>query len=63
MYNKALSEVKNVLEESVGGMSLLDTTNLSLNDITCDITSSILPSIRSEYIKTFVKKYDIDNRH
>ncbi len=40
-------------------MILLDTSNISMNDISIEVASEILPAIRKTYIKEFKQKYNL----
>ncbi len=58
-YNKSLNDLKDLFKESVDSMILLDTSNISMNDISIEVASEILPAIRKTYIKEFKQKYNL----
>ena len=58
-YNKSLNDLKDLFKKSVDSMILLDTSNISMNDISIEVASEILPAIRKTYIKEFKQKYNL----
>ena len=58
-YNNRLKDLEGLLETSVEDSILLDTTSMSMNDVSIGVTSQILPVIRKRYIKAFQQKYNL----
>ena len=58
-YNTALKALKELLETSVGDMSLLDTTSMDMNDVSIEVASQIMTAMRKKYITTFKKENKI----
>lgn len=57
-YNKCLNDIEDVLKISTKNRIKLDTTDMSLNDISVKVASNIMPEIRNQYVKTLNKKYN-----
>ena len=57
-YNDSLSALQKLFLGSVNSLILLDTSNMSMNDVSTEIASEILPVMRKKYIKEFSKKYN-----
>ena len=58
-YNNHLKDLEGLLETSVEDSILLDTTSMSMNDVSVEIASQIMPAMRKRYIKSFQQKYDL----
>lgn len=58
-YNNSLNALQVLFSESVNSMFLLDTSNISMNDVSIEVTSQILPVMRKKYIKAFQQKYNL----
>lgn len=58
-YNNRLKDLEGLLETSVEDSILLDTTSMSMNDVSVEIVSQIMPAMRKKYIKSFQQKYDL----
>ncbi|MBR3523436.1 MAG: HD domain-containing protein [Bacilli bacterium] len=56
-FNSALMDIKPLLEECVDGVSLIDTSNMDLNDVSYEACDSILKDMRKTYIKEIKKQY------
>ena len=50
-------DIKPLLEECVDGVSLIDTSNMDLNDVSYEACDSILKDMRKTYIKEIKKQY------
>lgn len=58
-YNNCLNDLQGLFSESVDSMFLLDTSDISLNDVSIKVTSRILPVMRKKYIKALEQKYNL----
>ena len=58
-YNESLQNLKELFVESVDSLCFLDTANMSMNDISIEVASQILPVMRKRYIKALQKKYSL----
>ncbi len=58
-YNESLNDLKELFETSVEDSVLLDTTSMSMNDVSVEIASQIMPAMRKRYIKSFKQKYHL----
>ena len=58
-YNNSLYALQELFLESVDSMAFLDTSDMSMNDVSIGVTSQILPVIRKKYIKAFQQKYNL----
>lgn len=64
-YNNCLNDLQEFLAESVDSIFLLDTSSMSLNDVSIEIAFKILPAMRKKYIKSFnetIKKLERKNQ-
>lgn len=59
-YNNSLKELKELLNNSVENLLLLDTSSIGINDVSVEIASQILPVLRKKYIKSFKQKYNLN---
>ena len=59
-YNNSLKELKELLNNSVENLLLLDTSSISISDTSVEIASQILPVLRKKYIKSFKQKYNLN---
>ena len=58
-YNDCLNALQDLFSQSVDSVMLLDTSNMSMSDVSIEITSQVLPAIRKQYIKSFKQKYNL----
>ena len=59
-YNSALKELKELFVNSVEDSEILDTSKMSMEDVSINSASNIMLSMRRKYIKSFKEKYDLD---
>lgn len=59
-YNDCLESLSSLFESSVEKVAIFDTTSMDLNDVSVEVASEILPVMRKKYIKSFIKKYDLN---
>lgn len=59
-YNDCLESLRSLFESSVEKVAIFDTTSMDLNDVSVEVASEILPVMRKKYIKSFIKKYDLN---
>ena len=57
-YNESLQALKDLFIESVDSLVFLDTTKMSMNDVSIEVASQVLPVMRKRYIKAFKQKYN-----
>lgn len=58
-YNNSLNALQGLFSENVDSMAFIDTSNMSMNDVSIGVTSQILPVMRKRYIKAFQQKYNL----
>ena len=58
-YNNSLNALQDLFSESVNSMLLLDTSDISMTDVSIEVASQILPVMRKRYIKAFQQKYNL----
>ena len=58
-FNNSLYHLLILFFESVDNMILLDTSNMSLNDVSIEVASQTMPVIRKKYIDSFKIKYNL----
>ena len=58
-YNNCLNSLRDLFKDSVASYVLLDTSNMSMNDVSIEVASQILPAMRRGYIKAFRQKYNL----
>ena len=58
-YNENLKSLKELFDISVDDKIILDTTNMSMRDVSLEISESIMPVIRKKYIQSFKQKYNL----
>jgi len=58
-YNNSLNALQGLFSGSVDSMAFLDTSDMSMNDVSIGVTSQILPVMRKRYIKAFQQKYNL----
>ena len=58
-YNDCLNALQDLFSQSIDSVVLLDTSNMSMSDVSIEITSQVLPAIRKQYIKSFKQKYNL----
>lgn len=58
-YNKSLKDLKALFNESVDDVTLLDTSNINMNEVSIIIASNIMEAMRKKYIDCFKKTYKI----
>ena len=59
LFNQSLDSLKDLFEESVDSYMLVDTSDMSMNDVSLRVASEILPVMRKKYIKSFKDKYHL----
>ena len=59
-YNSALKELKELFKNSVEDSEILDTSKMTMEDVSINTASNIMLSMRRKYIKSFKEKYDLD---
>lgn len=59
-YNRSLKELEDLLKESTKNLILLDTSSISISDVSVEAASQIMPVMRKQYIKSFKQKYNIE---
>ncbi len=59
-YNRSLKDLQKLFEESVEDFILLDTTPMSMNDVSVEVASQIILAMRKRYIKSFKEKYNLN---
>lgn len=57
-YNSCLNLLQNLFKNSVDSYALFDTSYISMNDTSIEVTSRLLPAMRKKYIKAFQQKYN-----
>jgi thymidylate kinase len=58
-YNRSLKDLQELFETSVENSFLLDTTSMSMNDVSIEIAAQLMPAMRKKYIKSFTQKYNL----
>ncbi len=58
-YNHSLQALKDLFEKSVVSLVSIDTSEESMNDVSIQVASQVLPVMRKKYIKAFEKKYHL----
>ena len=58
-YNSCLNSLQGLFADSIDSYILLDTSNIGIKDVSTEVTSQILSTMRKKYIKNFKKKYDL----
>ena len=58
-YNKSLRDLQELFETSVEDSILLDTSSMSMDEVSVEIASQIMPAMRKRYIKSFKQKYNL----
>lgn len=56
-YNKSLNALAELFKISVENLLLLDTSEMSMSEVSIIIASQIMTSMRSKYINFFKQKY------
>ncbi len=59
-YNQSLNDLKPLFQSSTENVFMLDTTNLSLNEVATSIANQIMPAIRQRYLKSIKEEYHLD---
>ena len=59
LFNQSLDSLKDLFEESVDSYMLVDTSDMSMNDVSLCVASEILPVMKKKYIKSFKDKYHL----
>lgn len=57
-YNKSLKGVEDLFSESVENLIILDTSGMNLNDVSINIASNVMITMRKKYIEAFKDKYN-----
>lgn len=58
-YNNSLNALQELFSESVDSIASLDTSNMSISEVSIEVASQILPVMRKRYIKSFQQKYNL----
>ena len=58
-YNNSLKDIEELFKISVENSILLDTTSMSMSDVSVEVASQIMPAMRKKYIKSFKQKYNL----
>lgn len=58
-YNRSLRDLQKLFETSVEDSILLDTSSMSMDEVSVEIASQIMPAMRKRYIKSFKQKYNL----
>lgn len=58
-YNRSLKDLQELFETSVDDSILLDTSSMSMDKVSIEIASQIMPAMRKRYIKNFKQKYNL----
>lgn len=58
-YNNSLKDIEELFKTSVEDSILLDTTPMSMSDVSVEVASQIMPAMRKKYIKSFKQKYNL----
>lgn len=58
-YNRSLRDLQALFETSVEDSILLDTSSMSMDEVSVEIASQIMPAMRKRYIKSFKQKYNL----
>lgn len=58
-YNSCLNSLQGLFADSIDSYILLDTSNIGIKDVSTEVTSQILSTMRKKYIKDFKKKYNL----
>lgn len=58
-YNNSLKDIEELFKTSVEDSILLDTTSMSMSDVSVEVASQIMPAMRKKYIKSFKQKYNL----
>ncbi len=59
-YNESLQSLKELFTENVDSIISLDTSKMSMNDVSIEVASQVLPIMRKRYIKAFKQKYNLE---
>lgn len=58
-YNRSLRDLQELFETSVEDSILLDTSSMSMDEVSVEIASQIMSAMRKGYIKSFKQKYNL----
>lgn len=58
-FNNSIHPLLILFFESVDAMILLNTSDMSLSDVSIEVASQVMPVMRKKYIDSFRKKYDL----
>ena len=58
-YNRSIKDLQELFKKSVEDSILLDTTSMSMDDVSIEIASQIMIAMRKKYIKSFKQKYNL----
>ena len=59
-YNESVKDLHDLFESSVNNLILVDTSNINMNDLSIKIAYEIMNVMRSKYIESFKKKYNLE---
>ena len=58
-YNDSVKDLKELFENSVNSLILVDTSNINMNDLSIKVACEVMNVMRSKYIESFKKKYKL----
>ena len=58
-YNRSLRDLQELFKTSVKDSIFLDTGSMSMDEVSVEIASQIMPAMRKRYIKSFKQKYNL----
>lgn len=58
-YNDSVKDLKELFENSVNSLILVDTSNINMNDLSIKVACEVMNAMRSKYIESFKKKYKL----
>ena len=58
-YNDSVKDLKELFENSVNSLILVDTSNINMNDLSIKVACEVMNVMRNKYIESFKKKYKL----
>ena len=58
-YNDSVKDLKELFENSVNSLILVDTSNINMNDLSIKVACEVINVMRNKYIESFKKKYKL----
>ena len=58
-YNDSLESLSELFKTSVEDYLLIDTSSMQMNDVSVEIATEVMKSMRKKYINSFKKQYDL----